>query len=683
MSSMIQRILNMYDQNHDFRLTIADFPSNDNQRLRNMQQSVENLPIQEKNYIYSFIYDQSLRQRLNINNSSGLYRSNDLLREEIMAKWPNSGQKIINTAEVFSLNPVIIVSLLAAERKINNQLNDHTLTQEDITSRAKELKDKFLNKHNGNLLWALAEYHLARYTRINPQIINDWKMSCNYYYSDNIRLLLKDDLGVSDANLPENHRKAGIAALAYIREDTETYNFVQEFIHAVRDYQLSPDLQDFFPDWIKDNFVSNSLKNILTILNPFNWAGFVNLNLAPDNIQTLNGVYFELYKKLAYLGLADSSIRNFTNENLINVLKYSGYLNLSLLDIGRLRDYHNSGNIQTIFPEENARLLLAEIDQTIEKIHNTRNLIRNISFINRSLLRERLEKDFCVWLQAESLNYGRPINEMITINFKGSPINWKMPANTFNNSYFAFVLAINEQYQPQAKYSDFEVIINPEFNEFLNKRYNLSIDNYSLPAQVEFIRKFCEDRAKNSTYTRKISFEQIVDNLHKTPDNYDYRRLFNFINDFLANSSNYGLPFYSSISSGYGFRKDPLTDEPSIHYGLDIAGFTGQNIKSISGGIVSHAGFLGNFGRCVIVRISPTEELIYAHCDTIKVNLGDRVKIGDEIATIGRTGRVSGSHLHIEYRRNGVSYPLNNAEKSIEQAMADYYNQNWQKYSMR
>lgn len=43
---------------------------------------------------------------------------------------------------------------------------------------------------------------------------------------------------------------------------------------------------------------------------------------------------------------------------------------------------------------------------------------------------------------------------------------------------------------------------------------------------------------------------------------------------------------------------------------------------------------------------------LYAHCKTIYVKEGDKIKQGQKIGEVGATGNVTGPHLHFEIRRN-------------------------------
>ncbi len=119
------------------------------------------------------------------------------------------------------------------------------------------------------------------------------------------------------------------------------------------------------------------------------------------------------------------------------------------------------------------------------------------------------------------------------------------------------------------------------------------------------------------------------------------------------------------LSSRYGYRSDPFTGKRTWHAGVDLAGKDGSDIISVAGGVVSYAGERHGYGN--LVEIDHGDGLItrYAHCKTIKVNVGDVIQKGQVLALMGSTGRSTGPHVHFEVIRNGKS---ENPETYIKRA---------------
>lgn len=118
-----------------------------------------------------------------------------------------------------------------------------------------------------------------------------------------------------------------------------------------------------------------------------------------------------------------------------------------------------------------------------------------------------------------------------------------------------------------------------------------------------------------------------------------------------AASSAMVWPLRGALTSRFGWRALRIGGS-NMHYGVDIDGDTGDPIVSATGGLVTHAGWLGGFGKLVIVEQGDTE-YYYAHASELLVREGQQVEAGDLIARVGTTGRVTGSHLHFEVRVGG------------------------------
>jgi murein DD-endopeptidase MepM/ murein hydrolase activator NlpD len=91
----------------------------------------------------------------------------------------------------------------------------------------------------------------------------------------------------------------------------------------------------------------------------------------------------------------------------------------------------------------------------------------------------------------------------------------------------------------------------------------------------------------------------------------------------------------------------------TVHTGLDFNGDEGDPIYSVANGTVTAVGYDGSYGNKTVVTLEDGTEIWYAHQSTLLVNLGEEVRGGEQIGTIGSTGNVTGSHLHLEVRPGG------------------------------
>lgn len=106
-----------------------------------------------------------------------------------------------------------------------------------------------------------------------------------------------------------------------------------------------------------------------------------------------------------------------------------------------------------------------------------------------------------------------------------------------------------------------------------------------------------------------------------------------------------GLPRKGPLSRGY---------VPGGHNGVDVAGAVGSSIVAAGGGVVSAAHVDSVFGNMIVVDHGQGYETWYGHNAELLVAKGDSVRIGQEIAKLGNTGRSSAPHLHFEVRKDGV-----------------------------
>ncbi len=109
------------------------------------------------------------------------------------------------------------------------------------------------------------------------------------------------------------------------------------------------------------------------------------------------------------------------------------------------------------------------------------------------------------------------------------------------------------------------------------------------------------------------------------------------------------------VSSGFGYRIDPVYKDRRLHPGLDFTAPIGTPIYAAADGVVKDAGFnTGGYGNRVVVNHGFGYETLYAHMVRIKARVGTRVKRGEVIGYVGSTGKSTGPHLHYEVHKNGT-----------------------------
>ncbi|MBQ7973101.1 MAG: peptidoglycan DD-metalloendopeptidase family protein [Lachnospiraceae bacterium] len=112
-------------------------------------------------------------------------------------------------------------------------------------------------------------------------------------------------------------------------------------------------------------------------------------------------------------------------------------------------------------------------------------------------------------------------------------------------------------------------------------------------------------------------------------------------------------PKYTRISDDYGYRIHPTLGVRQFHSGVDMAAPGGSPILAAYDGRVVQAAYNASMGNYVMIDHGDNLYTIYMHAQKLMVKAGDEVVRGQQIATVGTTGRSTGNHLHFGVRLNG------------------------------
>ena len=117
-------------------------------------------------------------------------------------------------------------------------------------------------------------------------------------------------------------------------------------------------------------------------------------------------------------------------------------------------------------------------------------------------------------------------------------------------------------------------------------------------------------------------------------------------NEHTPDTLRFSLPVKGPVSSPFGLRRFFNEQARKPHSGLDLAAAEGAPIAAPASGRILDTGDFFFNGNTVFIDHGQGLVTMYCHMSRVDVKPGQTVKIGDVIGAVGKTGRVTGAHLH-------------------------------------
>ena len=176
-------------------------------------------------------------------------------------------------------------------------------------------------------------------------------------------------------------------------------------------------------------------------------------------------------------------------------------------------------------------------------------------------------------------------------------------------------------------------------NNLLEKKISVDSIKYS---QIKFFKVYFERQLINCKKNENFLIKEIKEEKMKILEN----------NNIIYIKGRWPLENYRYISSGYGYRTHPITKKISFHNGIDIPAPKNTSVLASDDGIVIFSGYKNGYGNVVEIQHFDNKKTLYAHNNSIIVNIGQVVKRGEVIAKVGSTGNSTGNHVHFEVKIN-------------------------------
>ncbi len=108
-------------------------------------------------------------------------------------------------------------------------------------------------------------------------------------------------------------------------------------------------------------------------------------------------------------------------------------------------------------------------------------------------------------------------------------------------------------------------------------------------------------------------------------------------------------------SSGWGYRIHPIYKVRKFHYGMDFVATRGTNVYATGDGTVLKVlTKRTGHGKHIVIDHGYGYETLYGHLSRFNVKVGQKIKRGQVIGSVGSTGGSTAPHLHYEVHKNNV-----------------------------
>ncbi|WP_455223353.1 peptidoglycan DD-metalloendopeptidase family protein [Kaarinaea lacus] len=229
-------------------------------------------------------------------------------------------------------------------------------------------------------------------------------------------------------------------------------------------------------------------------------------------------------------------------------------------------------------------------------------------------------------------------------------------------------LGIESTSAPIVKFNDKRVMVTPDPKQ---ENHWLAITGIPLSAEkgkhqlvieTNPAKKVVNFEVKNKKY--KAQHITIKNKRKVNPNEEDLKRIKKEKQEIVASlaqwsdsetlNTNFVIPVKGRLSSPFGLRRYFNKQPRKPHSGIDIAAPEGTPIVSPADGVIITTGNYFFNGNTVFIDHGQGLVTMYCHMSKIDVKPGDKVKQGQPFGAIGKTGRVTGPHLHWAVNMNDV-----------------------------